>query len=115
MIEAALKGLSASGGGAFQGRRRYGYCLGAPRPSDRGARGRANKDNLGAKADPHCDFLLSLIETPPHLTISELLERLIAERGIKARRATLWGFLNRCGNLGSNKGDGVTRSRAEME
>jgi transposase len=31
------------------------------------------------------------------LTISELLERLLAERGIKASRAALWTFLDRCG------------------
>ena len=49
------------------------------------------------KLDPHRDFLLALIEATPDLTISELLERLLAERGIKASRATLWGFLDRCG------------------
>ena len=42
-----------------------------------------------SKLDPHRDYLLELIKATPDLTISELVERLLAERGIKASRATL--------------------------
>jgi transposase len=49
------------------------------------------------KLDPHRDYLVDLIATKPDLTISELLDRLLVERGIKAGRATLWTFLDRCG------------------
>ncbi len=59
---------------------------------------RASKDSPGrSKLDPHRDYLLGLIEATPDLTISELLARLLAERGVKASRATLWTFLDRCG------------------
>lgn len=50
-----------------------------------------------SKLDLHRDYLLALIATTPDLTISELLERLLVERGMKASRATLWTFLDRCG------------------
>jgi transposase len=50
-----------------------------------------------SKFDPHRGYLLGLIAETPDLTISELLERLLAERGVRASRATLWTFLNRCG------------------
>ena len=50
-----------------------------------------------SKLDPHRAYLLGLIAETPDLTISELLERLQAERGVRACRATLWSFLDRCG------------------
>jgi transposase len=50
-----------------------------------------------SKRDPHRDYLLGLIAATPDLTISELLARLLAERGVTASRATLWTFLDRCG------------------
>lgn len=49
------------------------------------------------KLDPHRDYILGLIAATPDLTISELLARLLAERGVCAARATLWTFLDRCG------------------
>ncbi len=49
------------------------------------------------KLDPHREFLLGLIDRTPDLTISELLERLLASRGVKVSRSTLWAFLDRCG------------------
>ena len=42
------------------------------------------------KLDPHRDYILGLIAATPDLTISELLVRLLAERGVRAARATLW-------------------------
>jgi len=50
-----------------------------------------------SKLDPHRDYLLELIARTPDLTISELLERLLADRGVSASRSTLWTFLDRCG------------------
>lgn len=50
-----------------------------------------------SKLDPHRDYLLGLIAQTPDLTISELLERLLADRSVRASRATLWTFLSRCG------------------
>ena len=40
---------------------------------------------------------MGLIEQTPDMTISELVERLAAERGVKVARSTLWTFLDRCG------------------
>ncbi len=40
---------------------------------------------------------MGLIEQTPDMTISELAERLAAERGVKVARSTLWTFLDRCG------------------
>jgi transposase len=50
-----------------------------------------------SKLDPHRDYILRLVETTPDMTISEMLEKLAAERGVQASRATLWTFLDRCG------------------
>lgn len=49
-----------------------------------------------SKLDPHRDYLLGLIAETPDLTIGELLERLLSERNVRASRATLWTFLDRC-------------------
>jgi transposase len=50
-----------------------------------------------SKLDPHRDYILRLVETTLDMTISEMLEKLAAERGVQASRATLWTFLDRCG------------------
>jgi transposase len=44
------------------------------------------------------------------MTISEMLERLGADRGVRAGRATLWTFLDRCG-LTFKKSPRTRRSR----
>ena len=49
------------------------------------------------KLEPHREFLLALVDKSPDLTISELVERLLAVRGLKVSRSTLWAFLDRCG------------------
>jgi transposase len=49
------------------------------------------------KLDPYRDYLLGLIAETPDITISEMLEHLAGERDVRACRATLWTFLNRCG------------------
>jgi transposase len=51
----------------------------------------------GSKLDPHRRYILGLIEAKPDITISEMLDKLASERGVRAARATLWTFLDRCG------------------
>ncbi len=63
-----------------------------------------------SKLDPHRNYLLGLVETTPDMTISEMLERLAAERRVGASRATLWTFLDRCG-LTFKKSPRMRRSR----
>jgi transposase len=94
VIGAALKGLSARRAAA-----RFGVGDATAivrvrrmrRTGDRGAR--KQKQPKCRKLDPHRDFLLALIDAMPDLTIGGLSERLLAERGTKASRAMLWGFL----------------------
>lgn len=50
-----------------------------------------------SKLDPHRDYILGLVEATPDMTISEMLDKLAAERDVYAARATLWTFLDRCG------------------
>ena len=42
-----------------------------------------------SKLDLHRDYLLDLVAETPDLTISELLDRLAAERDVRASRVTL--------------------------
>jgi transposase len=42
-----------------------------------------------SKLDPHCDYILGLVETTPDMTISEMLDKLAAERDVYAARTTL--------------------------
>jgi transposase len=50
-----------------------------------------------SKLDAHRQYILELVTAAPDLTISEMLQRLAVERGVRAGRATLWTFLDRCG------------------
>ena len=50
---------------------------------------------LEARSSP--GLILGLVETTPDMTISEMLDKLAAERDVYAARATLWIFLDRCG------------------
>ena len=51
----------------------------------------------GSKLDPHRDFLLSLVEAEPDMTIEKMQERLRDDRDVKASTGTIWTFLDRCG------------------
>jgi transposase len=51
----------------------------------------------GGKLDRHRDYILAIVAASPDITISEMLERLAMECGVRAGRATLWTFLDRCG------------------
>lgn len=50
-----------------------------------------------SKLDPHREYILRLIDATPDMTISEMVDKLAAERDVYAARATLWTFLDRCG------------------
>jgi transposase len=63
------------------------------------------------KLDAHRDYLLGLIAAEPDLTISELRDRLLAERGVSVARSTLWTFLDGCGQT-YKKRPGTPASRS---
>jgi len=48
------------------------------------------------KLDAPHDYLRGLIDATPDLTISELEERLLQDRGVSAARETLWTLRDRC-------------------
>jgi len=50
-----------------------------------------------SKLDPHEDFLLGLIEAAPDITLSEMVERLAVERGVRTVPSTVWGFFAKRG------------------
>ena len=50
-----------------------------------------------SKLDPHREFLMTLIEAEPDITIAEMQERLRNEAGIAASIGTVWTFLDRAG------------------
>jgi len=98
VIDAALAGLSARGAAERFGIGEATAILWIRRARQTGERkARKQGQPRRSKLDPHRDYLLGLIEATPDLTISELLERLLAERGLTASRALLWTFLDRCG------------------
>lgn len=47
--------------------------------------------------DPHRAFLLDLIEAKDDISLAEMQERLVTERGLKASVGTIWTFLDRAG------------------
>lgn len=98
VIDAALAGVPARHAAARFGVGDATAIVWVRRARETGERtARKQGQPRRSKLDPHRDYLLGLIEATPDLTISELLERLLAERGVKASRATLWTFLDRCG------------------
>jgi transposase len=98
VIDAVSAGLSARGAAERFGIGLSTAIVWARRARQTGERkARKQGQPRRSKLDPHRDYLLGLIETTPDLTISELIERLLAERDLKASRALVWTFLDRCG------------------
>jgi transposase len=98
VIDAALSGKSVRGSAAHFGigvATAIVWVRRARQTGDRAAHKRGQPSH--SKLDPHRDFLMGLIEQTPDITISELAERLTAERSVKVARSTLWTFLDRCG------------------
>lgn len=50
-----------------------------------------------SKLDAHGAFILGLIEKTPDITLAEIGERLVDERGVRAAPSTVWLFLDRRG------------------
>jgi len=98
VIDAAFAGLSARGAAERFGVGEATAILWVRRARLTGERkARKQGQPRRCKLDPHRDYLLERIAATPDLTISELLALLWTERGVKASRALLWGFLDRCG------------------
>jgi len=98
VIDAALAGLSARGAAERFGIGEATAILWVRRARQTGEReARRQGQPRRSKLDPHREYLLGQIEAAPDLTISELLELLWSGRGVKASRALLWTFLDRCG------------------
>ena len=60
----------------------------------------------GPLAD-HLDYLIGMVETVPDITMPELAERLLAERGVSAAWASLSKILCRAGFTYKKTADGV--------
>lgn len=98
VIDAALSGMPARRAAARFGIGEATAIVWVRRARASGERqARKQGQPRRSKLDPQRDYLLGLIGKAPDLTISELLERLAADRGVRASRATLWTFLDRCG------------------
>ena len=98
VIDAALSGASARQSAARFGIGEATAIVWVRRAREVGERAaRKQGQPRRSKLDPHREYLLGRIAETPDLTISELLERLLAERSVRASRATLWTFLDRCG------------------
>jgi len=98
VIDAVWAGLSARGAAERFGIGEATAILWVRRARQTGERNaRKQGQPRRSKLDAHRDYLLDLIAATPDLTISELLDRLLAERGVRASRALLWTFLDRCG------------------
>jgi len=50
-----------------------------------------------SKLDPHRAFLLDLIAAKDDISLAEMQERLVTERGLRASVGTIWTFLDRAG------------------
>ena len=98
VIDAALSGVSARQVAARFGVGDATAIVWVRRARESGERAaRKQGQPRRSKLDPHREYLLELIAQTPDLTITELLERLLADRSVRASRATLWTFLDRCG------------------
>ena len=68
------------------GRARLGEA--APRPQGQ---------RRGSRLDVHADFIVGMIEECRHITLDEMVERLLAERSMRIGRSTLNDWLRRHG------------------
>ena len=51
----------------------------------------------GSKLDAHADFILALVEANRDITLSEIAQKLEAERGVRAVVSQVWYFFDRRG------------------
>jgi putative transposase len=59
---------------------------------EQNARPRGRQPGQGAKLAAHATFLLNLLEERRDITLHEVAERLLGERGIAAATSTIWRF-----------------------
>lgn len=57
------------------------------------APGRLGKPK-GSRLDAHEDFILALVDAHCDITLDEIAERLLAERGVRAAASTIWYFFD---------------------
>jgi len=50
-----------------------------------------------SKLDPHEAFIVGLIDEAPDITLSEIVDRLARERGVRVVPSTVWMFLDKRG------------------
>jgi len=51
----------------------------------------------GSVLDAHADFIFGILREKPDLTLTEMADRLMAERGLKVVGTAVWKFLDRHG------------------
>jgi len=51
----------------------------------------------GSKLDAHEAFILGLVEDKPDISLGEIAEKLLAERGVSVVLSTVWVFFNKRG------------------
>lgn len=99
VIDAALKdGLSARGAAARFGIGVATAVVWVRRARESGLRAALPRgQQKGSKLDAHREAILGWIGEKDDITLSEIRERLAAERGVSAGVGTVWCFLERCG------------------
>lgn len=98
VIEAAFSGKSVRGSAAQYSVGVATAIIWVRRARESGERSARKQGGARrCKLDAYRDYLLGLIGETPDMTISELLERLAAERNVTVSRSTLWEYIARCG------------------
>ena len=82
---------------ALWGRRSDGHRVGCAARVRLASARRVSKDSRGAPNWNRIAVSVGADRSDAGFDISEMLDRLLAERDIKASRALLWTFLDRCG------------------
>lgn len=97
VIDAALSGLPARRAAARFGVGITTAITWVRRARESGERApRRQGQPPRSKLEPHRDFLLGLIQAEADITLLEMQQRLVSERGIRASVGTIWTFLERC-------------------
>ena len=93
VIDAALSGLPARRAAARFGVGITTAITWVRRARESGERApRRQGQPPRSKLEPHRDFLLGLIEAEADITLLEMQQRLVSERGIRASVGTIWTF-----------------------
>ncbi len=101
-LRSRVIGVVAQGGSARQAASRFKIGVSTAirwvrrwrETGDYRARPRGNADR-GCKLDAHEDFILGLVAETPDISLEEIVERLVSERGVSASPATVWRFFDK--------------------